>query len=504
MQRGIYAIAVSDRFVEGGLVVRGEAQPAFSLSSQAPPAPAAGPGADGNGQPPQALLEDFLRAADWELGMAVLVLPTERVSTRYLHFQFSDLRKIRQVLPIELESELLDSIAEYAFDFDVLPRGDGSADVLAYLVPRAGMQALVEAMERRPLSVQRVTFAAQALVAATPPPEGCHFTVYIGSEETFVVHSLDGRTQAIQSLQPHPGGLLAEIQARGPGSPTDRLQALFRAAPDDAEAQAVCERLKERLEAAREWVNRALRVQSAGQPFSVSLHGLFGELFAWQPGAASVSLRFPEGAWPGARRAHMGVLEDLLARPRAFPTMRGLNLHHRVGTWIAGMRELRWPLISAGVLLLVLLSLMGTAYFLRTSALQARLDAAGRELQRMLHISQPITSITVNSALKGIQDRVDKARKEREAMAYIDRYHYDTLRLFSEISDAVHQQPGITVDALSFNQERFSISGSVPSYEDSESLKNRVGGLERFKGRTVKVTNSNVGKVIRYRLSVER
>ena len=144
------------------------------------------------------------------------------------------------------------------------------------------------------------------------------------------------------------------------------------------------------------------------------------------------------------------------------------------------------------------------ALHLHVQSLQARLDSAGRELQRTLKIGPPITSITVNAALGRVQERLDKLRRDRDAVAYIDRYHYDSLRLFNELSAAVRQQPGVTVDALSFNQERFTMSGTTPSYEESEGLKDRVGELSRFKGRSVKVTHSNVGKVIRYRLSVER
>ncbi len=501
MQRGIYAIAVSDRSVEGGLVVRGETQPALSLSVLAQP-PAEG--APAEPPPPQALLERFLQQAQWELGLAALVLPTEQVSFRRLHFQFSDLKKIRQVLPLELESELLDSVAAHAYDFEVLPRGDGSADVLVYLVPQDSVQAMAETLERHQLTLQRVTFAGRALVEAEPPPEGCHFTVYVGSEEAFVVHTVDRRIQTLQSLQPHPGDLLPALLARGPGSPSDHLQALFRADPDDAQSQALRDSLRDRLEATREAVSRCLRIQSSGQPFTVSLHGLFGELYGWQPGASSLSLRFPQGAWPGARRTHVGVLEELLAQPRNFPGTRGPNFHRRVGTWIALLRELRWPVTAAATLLLVLLGLLGSGYYLRTATLQAHLDTAGRELQRTLKIGSPITSITVNAALGRIQERLDRLRKDRDAVAYVDRYHYDTLRLFSEISDAVRKQPGVTVDALSFNQERFTMSGTTPSYEESESLKTRIGDLERFKGRSVKVTHSNVGKIIRYRMSVER
>jgi type II secretory pathway component PulL len=521
MQRGIYAIALSDLAVEGGLVVRGEVQPAFSQTLLASGAPHPGeqrpaeprPGepraaeqraSEPAAQPPVALLEAFLKQAQWETGLAVLVLPTEEVSFRRLHFEFSDPKKIRQVLPFELQHELLDSVEAHAYDTEVLRQGDGTAEVDVYLMDKARLQAIVATLERHQLSLQRVTFSAQALVQALPPTSPGHFHVYVGSEECFVTFSPAGRPGAAHSLAPHPGQLLAELRALGAGSPHDQLQALFRADAEDAERTALRERLRERLESVLEEINRLLRIHSGGEAFTVSLHGLFGELFQWQPGATSLTLRYPQGAWPGARRGHLGVLDELLGQPRNFPSSRGVNFHRRVGTWLAILRELRWPVTAAAALLLVLAGLLGSSYFLRAASLQARLDAVGQQLQRTLSVAPPITTITVNAALGRVQERLDKLRREREAVAYVDRYHYDTLRLLTDLSEAVRQQSGVSVDALTFNQERFTLSGATPSYAESDSLKTRIAAMPRFEGRTVKVTNSNVGKVIRFRLTVEK
>jgi hypothetical protein len=499
MQRGIYAIALSDEAVEGGLVVRGETQPAFSRSVLLP---AQGATAE---ERQQARLAAFLQQAQWEEGWAVLVLPTEPVSFRRLHFEFSDPRKIRQVLPLELADELLDPVANHAWDAEILPGTDGKADVLAYLVDKAPLDQVTALLEQHHIGVQRVTFSAQALVQALAPAEGRHFCVYVGSEEAFVAEALDGRLYGLQSLAPHPGQVLARLRALGPGSPHDQLQALFRADAEDAERQELRDDLRSKLESVLAELNRFLRIHGPGQPCTLTLHGLFGGLFERKDpdDPATLALRFPQGAWPGPRRTHFGVLDELLAHPRAFPAGRGLNFHRRVGTWLAVLRELRWPVAAAASLLLVALLLAGTGFFLRTGALQARLDGANREIQRLLNVPPPLNTITINAAIARVQEGLDKLRKERAAEAYLDRYHYDTLRLLRDLSEAIHQQQGVTVDSLSFNQDHFTLSGTTPSYAESETLKNRVAALERFKGRTVRISNSNVGQAIRYRLTVE-
>jgi len=175
-----------------------------------------------------------------------------------------------------------------------------------------------------------------------------------------------------------------------------------------------------------------------------------------------------------------------------------------VATWLAMARELRWPLTAAATLLVVLAGLLGTGYWLRASALESRLTSVNHELQRTLKVRPPLTSVTINAAMGRVQEQLAKLRKDREAVAYLDRYHYDTLNLFKDLSQVVHDQTGITVDAMSFTQDRLLLSGTSPSYTEAEALRNRIGAMPRFKGRTVKVTNSNVGQQIRYRLTVER
>jgi type II secretory pathway component PulL len=502
MQRGIYAIAPSERAVEGGLVARGETQPAFSrtLLAAALPPPVAGEPAS----PPQALLRAFLQQAAYERGLCVVVLPSDRVSLRHLHFAFADPRKIRQVLPLELASELLDGVENYAYDAEIQAAEDGGADVQVYLTEQAPLREAVATLEAAGLTPQRVLCSGQALVEAFAPATGSHFCLYVGAEESVVVHAVDGRLRALQALVPHPGQVLAEAAAGGTTAPQDWLVARFRADAEDGPAQAERERLRERLASVLEEANRFIRIHAAGQPRTVSLHGLFGGLFAWPGGTASLTLAWPQGAWPGPRRTQLGVLEDLLAEPRAFPSTRGVNFHRRVGTWIAFAHELRAPLIAAGVLLAVLAGMLGSAYYLRAEALQNRLEAVQESLQRTLGMRPPVTTVTVNAAMARVQEQLNRLRKERAAVDSLEQYHYDTLRMFTELSGLVKEQPGITVEALTFNAERFTLTGVTPSYEEGERLRGRVSSMPQFQGRPVKVTHSNVGQVIRYRLTAEK
>lgn len=500
MQRGIYAIALSDQAVEGGLIVRGEAQSAYSRSM---PFTAAEPVSENR---TQALLETFLTQVRWEQGWAVLVLPTEFVSLRRLRFQFNDARKIRQVLPLELEEELLDAVEYHAWDADILPSSNGTTEVMVYLVQKAVLDAAVATLEQHRLSLQRATFSAQGLLQSKPPPSGHHMSIYVGSEECYAVHTLDGRLHALHSVTPHPGQLLAQINELAPGDPPDQLRRLFR--PDahgdrDGPRRELQEALRGRLERTVEELNRFIRVQSAGEPRTVSLHGLFGALLEHQEGGGLLSLQFPVDAWPGPPRTHIGVMHELLGAPRGLAAGRGFNFYRRVGTWLASLREMRGALLTATVLLVVLAGFLGAGFVMRMSALQARLDSVDQQIVRVLRVPRPLTSITINAAIARVQEQVDKLRKERAAAAQLENYHYDALRLLRDVSELIRNQKGVSVDTFSFNQDRFTLSGVTPSYAEAERLKERIAAMPRFKGRTVRITNSNVGQVIRFRLTAE-
>ncbi|MCH9044803.1 MAG: hypothetical protein IIA40_01710 [SAR324 cluster bacterium] len=500
MQRGAYLIAISPSAVEGGRVSRSESQGALTLSILSP----------SNGDAPdagaRALLESFLSQAQWPRGPVVLVLPTEAVSVRRLKFAFNEPKKIRQILPYELEDEVLGELDNYAYDFQIIPRENGSAEVLVFLVDKHHLQELAEALDGQQLSLQRVTFSAQALVAADADPGARRFHVYVGSDEGFVAYAVDGRLEAVSCFSALPRRVMGELESLSANSSQELLNALFHRQQEQPDADPVLRRMKEDLQGVREEVNRFMRINGAGEDATISLHGLFGRFFRWRPDVGDLSLTFDRDVdWSAPRGPFFGVLTELLANPRNILAGRGINFYRRVASWVAQMAELKWPLIAMGLLVVVLAALLGGRFYVRTAGLEDRLSAAERDLQRTLNIPPPVNSLVVNSALAMLQERLETERKERQAVSYLDHYHYNTLMLLREISAVFQQFPELTVDALSFNRERFSLSGTTARYNESEALKNRIAGLTRFKSFTAKITHSrSAGQRIRYRISAER
>jgi Tfp pilus assembly protein PilN len=156
------------------------------------------------------------------------------------------------------------------------------------------------------------------------------------------------------------------------------------------------------------------------------------------------------------------------------------------------------------VLLLVWLGLLGGGFYSKTGNQQHRLETLNGQLKAMLSLNDPENVAAVTRAVARLQDQVEKLKKEHRTLARFANYHYDTLDLFKQIADAMKTYPNLTVDSVSFNGDRFVMTGTTPNYTDSEGLKTALADLPRFKGRTTKITHTRAAQVIQYRLSIER
>jgi general secretion pathway protein L len=498
MQRGAYLIAISPGAVEGGKIVQGERYEGFNqsllISSNGHAEDRSLPG----------LLSTFLEQADWAPGMAIVVVPTEVVSFRQLEFAFNDLRKIRQALPYELEDELLEEPERFVYDFDIRPRESG-AEVMVYLLERDLLDRVVTACEAHHLTVQRVTFSAQAVAAAHPRTWEDGIVSYLGSDESFLLAMRDGRIAAVSALEARPARVLEALAPLKIGPPAERLQALFAGRTGSLEREPILDLLQEELEGARDEINRFMRIHQLPPPSRVSLQGLFAPFLRLREEIGEVSVVLErEGEWRPERRPFFGVMTELTGEGRLVPGQRGVNFFKRVASWMALLRDLKWPLAVAGVLLVALLGLLTANFSLGTAALRDRLEVIDASLQRELGIRPPLTTLAVNSALARQEDQVARLRKERESASYYENYHYDIMRLLQDIAGPFQQNPRLVVDSLSINKERFILAGIAASYNDSEALKNKLAVLERFKGQTVKITTSRSNTQIRFRISIER
>lgn len=502
MAQASYLISIAPDGVEGGRVPRGSSQADDTLSVYAP-----------SGEAPDAehmaaTFETFCQAMAGRRLVATVVLPTSVVSLRRMEFPFTDHKQIGQVLPFELEAELIDEPLRFQYDFEVRNGQGNRSEALVYLVEREMVDALAETAERHQVYLHRITFSAHALAASAGGGEERRLLVYVGADEAYVAEARAGRLIEVTLLNAQPGRVLAEQGSTHQEGPKEILAALIGAGTGEEapETQTARQGLENVLTAARDEINRSLRVLGGGEAPRVSLHGLFAPLFTTDSGGGEVSLRLEaELPAPISKRPLFGVLPDLIREGGASPAKaRGINFIKRVSTWRLLISDLKWPAAVAGILLALTLLLVGGGFFLRASALQQRLAVVNTQLGQTLKIQGPINSFVVRSALSRLEEQTRDLKKERESTAFLERYHYDILRLLDDLSALHLKQTGWIVQSLSYNRNRFAITGTVESYVVSEEIKNQVAGLSRFQGQQVKISHSRTADGISYRITVER
>jgi len=499
MARSVYIISLASNAVEGGRLTKGSSHPDRPIRLFSPPV---------EGLAEEHILqslEEFTDGFAENRIPAILILPTSAISLRRLEFKFGDIKKIRQVIPMQLENELLDSLSLYCYDFDVLFSEEDRGEVLVYLVERRFLDKVVEIAERRRIHLERVTFSAHVLAQLMGREGIRQCLVYVGSDEAYIAETYSGRLVEISRLNGLPGKVLAEIEHPHLGRPQEMLNALFNGGEEGVNREALLKKLTGELESVREEANRFIRIKSGGEAPEITVHGLFDRCFEVLPETGELRLRpDPDDSRRDGERPFLGILHQVFKHTGKPVSTKGINFFKRVGTWFPALAELKGSFAVTLTLLLVMSGMVAGGFFLRTSSLQGRLIVVDAQLKRQLKITLPVSTFLVRNALLRLEERLKSLKKKRKASAFFEQYQYDTLFLFKELSGLFLAEGKLSVDSLSFNRNRFSIAGSAENFNAPEKLKNQIASMKRFQGRSVKITTSGSTQAIRYRISVER
>ncbi len=132
----------------------------------------------------------------------VVGIPATLVSFRNLSLPFTDLRKIRQILPFELEPTLPTPVDELIFDFDAV-KCDGRHDLLAFSVQKSVVRRYVDclaAVNLRPAVIVPVGYAAARFISKTDAEGDDLLFIDTGDDLHTVYAVCGGSIRAVRSL----------------------------------------------------------------------------------------------------------------------------------------------------------------------------------------------------------------------------------------------------------------------------------------------------------------
>lgn len=489
MALATYLLAAAPGLIEG---VDCQSGPSAAPVSRVPPA----------GESLPAGLGALLTATEWDAGPAVIVVAADLVGFRRLSFPFRDARRIRQALHFSLESELLDGVDTYAVDHDLILEGEG-ARALVSLLKQDLLQGVLQSSTEHGLQPYRVLSAAHALLAAHPAASPDHMQVYVGAEEAFATLLRGGQVDQIKVLPSALPSVLAELSLQGVARPEDVYRLLTGEADDKRINRSLLRsRLVNALEDVLEQIGRFLQVQGLPAATTVSLHGLYAPWI--EVDVEHASARLAAGPKPGGlpQRMALGILEELRGSPGAVLTGKGPGFYRAAATWRGILAEVRRPAIACGVLVALMLLVAGSSYLLRTVSLLRQLSRTDQELHTLVvkHVGANVPESAQASVLR---ERLQSLREQARMASRTNSSPYAMLGTFTDLSVQAAAVPGVTVENMQISGTQVVLAGQTPSYQAAETLKDRLGAVPRFRGRTVRLTYQRAGQGLAYRVTVQ-
>ena len=466
-------------------------------------------------------LENFLETHKWSSHQIFLIIPSENVSFRVLHFPFQDKKKVKMALPFEIESEVLTEKEEsnYQYTMQLLP--DGTTRVFLFIIPKGYLQMLILLCARHNLLIKNIDCAAYKLFKSVPPLEkkNPHFQVYLGVEESFInvienqnlqsikvfpnrlaaflkeipgLHQMD-RFDFCQGILDAPQKLIPERKNHSTPSPVSLIQAEF---------QSLCSQF-----------NLFTKTWNFQESLSVSFHGLLGILLEWD----GTSFRLREGV--STQKTKLGKVnsrrnsfdqnlqggtplhsEEIKSHLSSFKTHWGIlgelkkyELQHLEGhdlsfytegtPLIRFLQKQRLKLVMCLVFFGLMVASLGANFFLELQYLEKEIARTESQLASKLHQLLPDdANHDVQAAITLLQTRVSQKREALKETRF-DQRKYQFLKFIKKVSAALPDDESFNIKSMELNNSRFRVTGNSSSYEKLEIFANRLSAFEEFKDK---------------------
>jgi general secretion pathway protein L len=433
------------------------------------------------GTEPAAQIDLLCQRLGWGEGASGCGLPLSMLSVRNLTVPFKDVKKIAQILPFELEEQLLAPIDSLVTDFSVGKTTDGGAQVVAFSLEKAALHDLLAAMQDC-LDPDIVTPAMVPLVAQT-------IRHGKGQQGTVLIH-----------LDQHSGSLAlilngkAVFYRRLPYPEQMTLHPPFHFAEnevviiDQAAAEECIHRFSRTIKRCLEYFRMEFKVE--GHPEQVVLTGPLAEIASiadiihaalglpvetmdllavnsiscptamrlqWQGQHFDRALSL---ALQGLRRPEINFRKDGFVKKRAF---------------FSSKKRLVGTLSAAAVAVVCLLGFLGYDYH----RLQQRDRALGEEMTAIYKKTFPGVT-KVQDPFVEMRARL-KSAQGPHAPGLLQFGNKRVLGLLADISTRIPAHVALRVNRLAIDRESVLIKGTTDTFNSVETIKSSLAASSKFK-----------------------
>jgi len=467
----------------GAVLVKSSLRESRIAASMCVPIPETVPGgADGL----RAALETLSAQMDLDGADCAVSIPAVFFSSRNLQVPFSHPKKIRMVLPFEIEPHLPFQADDLAIDFSILAASSAQepAEVLAVAVERARLSAVIEALAGVNIDPERVTLS------------GLSTAVWIGrtAEPDETILCLDiGRTF----------GALFIVAGN-----SVRLIRSFPLPADPAlRTRAVQSHIRTTLGAFFEMEGTPVAPEQA----FVTGDGLEGmnleELAAALPLALqtvdlreSLTVLHEKGTSPSWNAAALdGALALALAEIEGLDC---LNFHRGQFPGKKIVSRYRENLIKTGALAAVVLVLMFASVLIQSYLQQRRLTELDQQIAAVFREAFPEVQ-KITDPYQQMRIRLQEIKKSAalpgEALPSVR-----SIDLLKGISDSIPEDVTVVFERMVLGPDNILISGTTAAFNSVDEIKGHLERIAGFKKVTISSANTDrTGKEVNFQLKVD-
>jgi len=203
-------------------------------------------------------------------------------------------------------------------------------------------------------------------------------------------------------------------------------------------------------------------------------------------------------------RKHWGILGELRKKTEIILESHRLSLYYENTPWRRILRRNGVAFAVAATLIIIISAGFVWNTITQQDLLHQEIVRGESLVQTELRQVLPNTSASgVNAMLMELEEKIELRKAYIKNSKSFEKRDYHNLSFLKNISALLSEDTPFQVDSLEYAPERFSISGTIDSYDSLQILKNNLQEIKEFKGRRIVESNRKSPDGIVFRISVD-
>ena len=203
-------------------------------------------------------------------------------------------------------------------------------------------------------------------------------------------------------------------------------------------------------------------------------------------------------------RKHWGILGDLRNQAEIFLEPHILSLFYERTPWRRLLRKNKVKFSFAVSFFIIITLSFGWEKYTKYNQLKKEVNRAKFLIKSEIRRALPGTQSTrVDQILKELSEKINNRKDAIKASKKFEKREYKNLNFLKNLSQILDKEAPFQIDSLELAPERFSISGTIDTYDRLQIFKKKLEGINEFYGKRILESNRKSPNGIVFRILIE-